>query len=253
MDILILRLDAPILSFGAPAIDRHGVIQPYPALSMITGLLGNALGYDHTDFEQLNRLQERLRYAVREDRSGRQLQDYQTVDLSKPYMRKEVAWTTHGYIEERKGGAASTGTHERYRYYWADGVYTIALTLVPDDETPTPGDLERCIKYPERPLFIGRKTCLPSTPLFVEKQEENDLMEALKKAEYSPRTNRKTSFRSWWQVSQSDYNHTDEITITPAVDQRDWANQIHVSERWITQGELPKNYNTEGSDDAPSN
>ena len=33
MDILLMRLDAPLMSFGAPMVDKHGVIQPWPALS----------------------------------------------------------------------------------------------------------------------------------------------------------------------------------------------------------------------------
>src|SRR5690625_729020 len=47
METLIIRLDAPIMSFGPPIIHRHGKVQAYPAVSMITGLLGNALGYYH--------------------------------------------------------------------------------------------------------------------------------------------------------------------------------------------------------------
>ena len=71
MDVLILRFDAPLMSFGAPIVDNQGEIQPYPALSMMTGLLGNALGFDHSEFDRLERLQERLRYASRQDRRGR--------------------------------------------------------------------------------------------------------------------------------------------------------------------------------------
>ena len=44
VDALLLRLDAPLMSFGAPMVDSNGVIQEFPALSMLTGLLGNALG-----------------------------------------------------------------------------------------------------------------------------------------------------------------------------------------------------------------
>jgi CRISPR system Cascade subunit CasD len=113
MDILLLRLEAPLMSFGAPIVDRHGVIQPYPALSMMTGLLGNALGVDHSEPERLQQLQRRLRYAVRQDRRGQQLRDYQTVDLSKPYLDDARAWTTRHALEQRKGGSASSGTPGR--------------------------------------------------------------------------------------------------------------------------------------------
>ena len=38
--VLLLRLDAPLVSFGGPMVDHRGVVQRMPALSMITGLLG---------------------------------------------------------------------------------------------------------------------------------------------------------------------------------------------------------------------
>lgn len=248
MNILVLRLDAPVMSFGAPMIDRHGMIQPYPALSMMTGMLGNALGYDHADFAKLGRLQERLKYAVREDKRGQRIRDYQTVDLSQSFMRDEAAWTTYGIIEKRKGGSAGTGTHERYRYYWADAVYTIVLTLDPIDESPTIDELQDCIQFPERPLFLGRKTCMPSTPVHLCRITCHSLEEALKKVELSKRADKQNSHRAWWQVD-ADVSQSSKQFVSPAVDRKDWSNQIHVGERWVAQSQI-KVENKEGSDDA---
>ena len=42
---LVLRLASPLIAFGGEAIDNLGVIRDFPALSMLTGLLANALGY----------------------------------------------------------------------------------------------------------------------------------------------------------------------------------------------------------------
>jgi len=167
MDILLLRFDAPLMSFGGPIVDNHGIIQTYPALSMICGLLANALGYDHYEFADLQRLQERLQYACRQDRPGTRLRDYQTVDLGQEFMSDDLAWTTWGSLERRKGGTASSGTQIRYRDYWADAMYTVALTLDPLDESPTIDDLEQALRTPERPLFIGRKPCLPAERLLL--------------------------------------------------------------------------------------
>ncbi|MDZ7717622.1 MAG: type I-E CRISPR-associated protein Cas5/CasD [Balneolaceae bacterium] len=191
MDILILRLDAPLMSFGAPIIDRHGKVQPYPALSMLAGMLGNAFGYDHSDFGKLEALQKRLRYASRQDRAGQQIQDYQTVDLSQEFMLDHNAWTTEGWLDKRKGGSSSKGTHIRLRDYRADSIHTVAVTLQPADEKPTIEDLQQALQYPERPLFIGRKTCLPATLGFVNKMECESLTEALQKAPLSKRADQR--------------------------------------------------------------
>jgi len=237
MEVLILRLDAPLISFGAPIIDRHGKVQPYPALSMIAGMLGNALGYDHSDFEKLESLQNRLRYASRQDRAGQPLRDYQTVDLSQEFMLDQNAWTTQGWLDKRKGGSSSKGTHIRLRDYRADSIHTVALTLQPKDEYPTIEELQQALKFPERPLFIGRKTCLPATPLFVGKIQCESLTEALQKVPLSNRADERDRYPAWWPVEKR-VNQPQADIEEPVTDRRDWKNQIHVGERWIAQGEI---------------
>jgi len=237
MDVLILRLDAPLISFGAPIIDRHGKVQSYPALSMIAGMLGNALGYDHSDHKKLGALQNRLGYASRQDRAGRELRDYQTVDLSQEFMLDHNAWTTQGWLDERKGGSASKGTHIRLRDYRVDSIHTVALTLQPADVTPTIDDLQNALQYPERPLFIGRKTCLPASPLFVERIQCRSLTDALRKTPLSKRADQRKSYRAWWPVNEDEKQPRVDIE-QPVTDRRDWVNQIHVGERWIAQGEI---------------
>lgn len=237
MDVLILRLDAPIISFGAPIIDRHGKVQSYPALSMIAGMLGNALGYDHGDFDKLESLQTRLRYASRQDRAGQEIRDYQTVDLSQEFMLDQNAWTTQGWLDKRKGGSSSKGTHIRLRDYRADSVHTVALTLDPNDEKPMIQDLQQALKFPERPLFIGRKTCLPAGPLFIKQMECNSLTEALQNVPLSNRADQRDKFPAWWPVEE-DKDQPKADMEQPVTDRRDWKNQIHVGERWIAHGEI---------------
>jgi len=239
MDILILRLDAPLISFGAPIVDRHGEIQSYPALSMITGMLGNALGYDHSEFKKLQHLQERLLYASRQDRAGQQIQDYQTVDLSQDFMSDKNGWTTQGWLDKRKGGGASKATHIRLRDYRADAIHTVALTLQPPGEDPTLRDLQQAIQYPERPLFIGRKTCLPAAPLFVKRTEAPSLTQALQQASLPGRADKRSRYPAWWPVDEErDQDQPRSDIEQPVTDRRDWSNQIHTGERWIAHGEI---------------
>jgi CRISPR system Cascade subunit CasD len=242
MDTLILRFDAPLISFGAPIVDSHGVIQPYPALSMMTGLIGNALGIDHRESDRLQRLQERLRYASRRDRKGRQIQDYQTVNLGAPYMDDKRAWTTRGTLEQRKGGSASSGTHIRQRDYWADAVHTVACTLDPTDEEPTLDDVEAALQHPARPLFLGRKPCLPAGDLVVGRRTASSLVDALRHAPLHRRADHPgdpdATYPAWWPTSGHANPDTPDATRRPVTDQRDWTNQIHVGERWIAAGDL---------------
>ena len=164
MKAIVLRLDAPLMSFGSVMVDHHGFIDRFPGTSMLTGLLGNALGWDHQDTSKLASLQDRLRFAARWDVRPIRIVDYQTVDLSQAKLCIK-GWTTRGTPEYRKGGiSAKLGTHIRLRHYWADGLMTVVLTLM-GDESPEVEELLVALKHPKRPLFIGRKTCLPARPV----------------------------------------------------------------------------------------
>jgi len=212
----------------------------------MTGLLGNALGFDHSEFDRLEHLQERLRYASRQDRRGRQIEDYQTVDLSKPYMDDDRAWTTRGELEKRKGGSASGGTHIRYRDYWADAVHTVALTLNPADEAPTLEDVSEALLRPARPLFVGRKTCLPAESLHTSCVKAESLPGALARAPLHDRHDEKERHPAWWPTHPDAPTPQEENPDGPIVedmrqpitDRRDWENQIHTGERWLAEGTI---------------
>ena len=243
MDVLILRLDAPLMSFGAPIIDEYGKVQSYPALSLIVGLLSNALGYDHSDFDELESLQKRLQYASRQDRAGQQIQDFQAVDISQSHLRaygnESRAWTTRGTLENRnnQNKKGDRGPLLRFRDYRADSIHTVALTLDPAEETPTIEELQHALQFPERPLFIGRKACLPAAPLLFKRIECESLTDALRKAPLSNRADQRDRFPAWWPVEE-DKNQLKADMEYPVTDRRDWKNQIHVGERWIAQGEI---------------
>ena len=259
MDILLLRFDAPLMSFGGPIVDNRGVIQPYPALSMVAGLLGNALGLDHADSDALETLQRRIRYAVRQDRRGTRLRDYQTVDFSKPYMDDARAWTTRGELETRKGGSASSGTHIRLRDYWADAVYTIALTLEPPEKAPTLYDVSRALQEPARPLFLGRKACLPAEPILLGHTVASRLIEALADLDAAPlpkSVDTPTKRAVWWPSHPDEERPKPDGPLSedmrqPVTDRRDWVNQIHVGQRWVAQGQITLASDSP-SDDTPS-
>lgn len=159
---LLLRLEAPLMSFGTLAVDANRPVQRWPAVAMLTGLLANALGWRRTDAQALEDLQARLRWAARLDRPGEPLHDFQTAQLDK----KDLGWTTYGTPEGRDGGDDTyKPPHIRQREYRADASVAVALRLDPPATAPTLQDLAEALRRPRRPLFIGRKNCLPSLPL----------------------------------------------------------------------------------------
>jgi CRISPR system Cascade subunit CasD len=232
MDCLMLRFDAPLMSFGAVVVDQNHPIWRYPGKSMLTGLLGNALGWDHRDTDRLQGLEARLRFAARWDAEPVPLQDFQTVDLGQEFM-VGTGWTTRGKDESRRG-ASGTSTHIRKRDYWANGVMTVALTLT-GEESPTLDALETALRYPARPLFLGRKPCMPSGPILIGLRQAESLKAALSAeplAEIGPRQ-RPRVIDALWPLDEGPGQGTEE-----RYDRRDWANNIHRGSRRYAVGLL---------------
>ncbi len=263
-EILLLRLEAPLLAFGGQAIDEKRVIQELPARSTLTGLLANALGWLHTDVEALQSLQQRLDFAVRRDRPGDLLEDYQTVDLGQPFLRQ--GWTTRGRPEGREGGS-SQGTHISRRHYLAGAAFTVALRLDPAEASPTLDDLHRALRHPARPLFLGRKACQPSRPLVGHRDEVDRLrapsvLAALAEtpawASSPPQSTAPdgTSVQVWWPAGPTATGAPPEVNVPGVradrrigqVDDRDWSHQLFGGTRYWHEGTLELTSETTGED-----
>ena len=234
MEALILRLDASLMSFGGVIVDHHNVTDRFPGLSLFAGLFANALGWTHGEGEKIGALQDRLIVASRWDIEPEAMVDYHTVDLGQPKMR-EKGWTTRGEPEHRDGGDARFGTHIRHRHYWANGVLTTALALQ-DKAFPDLATLEVALQQPARPLFFGRKTCLPNAPILVGSASGDDLLAILKavpRLHCPMRPARNTLMAARWPAETGD--NRDE-QLKPIYDQRDWTNQWHSGRRMVSEG-----------------
>lgn len=239
MKALVLRLDAPMISFGSVIVDQHGYTDFFPGKSMFTGMIGNALGWYHSDFDQLQSLQNKLDFAARWDVQPHRLIDYHTVDLGSPKMSRP-GWTTNGVIEHRSGGlAAKYGTHQRYRHYLVDGLMTAVLTVMTGDY-PNLEQIEQALRQPARPLFLGRKTCLPARPILDPINpvlEGSTLVSILEQVPVWNRKGKRTSDvgKTWacWTTPEQGDNLGETRQV---YDLRDWAGQIPAGSRWRTEG-----------------
>ncbi|MBF0528783.1 MAG: type I-E CRISPR-associated protein Cas5/CasD [Deltaproteobacteria bacterium] len=239
MEGLILRFDAPLMSFGGVKVDQHNFTDRFPGLSLFAGLVANALGWTHNASKDIEQLQERLIVASRWDIEPELIIDYHTVDLGQIKMC-EKGWTTRGEPEHREGGlAARMGTHQRYRHYWANGVLTSAITLT-DDRDPDLNALEKALNRPARPLFIGRKTCLPSIPIFLQRSHGRNVISMLASI---PRY--VCQYRSASEVMSARWpagiDQKQPGQIKPIYDLRDWRNQWHSGSRMVVEGIIREN------------
>jgi CRISPR system Cascade subunit CasD len=233
---LVLRLASPLIAFGGETIDNQGVIRDFPALSMLTGLIANALGWDRGEDDLHNRLQQRLRMGtVLEPMTRRgvaaRLVDFQTAELG----AADKGWTTWGEPEVRGGGAGSyAGPHLRYRHYHTELTAWVVLHLQPADEAPTLDDIAAALDRPARPLFIGRKPCLPASRLVTGWQEAEHVLGALQ-AWTRQRPSHASGWRAQWPEGQG------ELPLdrcSDLCDERNWTSGVHGGWRPVREGLL---------------
>ncbi len=166
-----------MVAFGDTMIDSLGRIRETPSLSAVNGLLCNALGVRREEASKLARLQDRIVLACRLDAVGGKFRDFQTAQLN----GKDRGWTTAGRIQDRAGGSNTFDSpHIRERDYDSDVKIVLAIRLRQAEEAPTLDDLARAVQWPARPLFFGRKCCLPSAPIFGGFVEATDALQAFK-------------------------------------------------------------------------
>jgi CRISPR system Cascade subunit CasD len=236
VDILLLRLEAPVMSFGTTSLDDFGATDHFPQRSMLVGIIGNALGLDFADTSMLDGLQERVRYAVRCDHKGHIVEDFQTVDTRQPFMQGATL-TAYGWTSFR---GSQHKTLRRWRQYVADGNYLVAVTLVSPNVSPTLDEVSMSLQQPCRPLFIGRKCCLPSSPLFESRVGATNLVSALRLV-----PSKDARLLARWPLDEEPEGQR-ILTLT---EDRDWANGVHVGERFMKEGwlELTPPAKAEGS------
>lgn len=238
---LILDLEAPLIAFGGVAIDHMGVTRDFPALSMLTGLVANALGWRRTEWEKHQALQDRLVFAARLDwvNPAGLLTDTQNAKLEK----KDHGWTTWGVIEGRDG-ASYGAPHRRKRDYHMDARAVIALRLEPEDGDPGLDRLAEALERPARPLFVGRKACLPSRPVLPVKAEERFVMAAdaytalgrpgVRRDDVVE--DRPSGLRAFWPLGEGPDEGDFVWRIHDLPDLRNWRSGLHGGARKVVEG-----------------
>ncbi len=229
-----MNLEAPLMAFGGETIDNYGVIRWFPSASMLTGMLANALGWRRIERERHQRLQDRLTFAARIDREpagGLRMTDFQTAAIT----NRDKSWTTRGSPEGRAGGIFENSL--RYRDYFADMRVTVALRLEQPGDAPTLESLAAALQQPARPLFIGRKPCLPSADIFGGFTEGRSALDALMRAPIEPSDDAAETVRLMWPDGEG-AEGVDPSRVYMLTDQRNWVSGLHGGGRRVCEGSV---------------
>ena len=230
---LVIRFEAPLVAFGGVAIDQIGPVRDFPAASMLTGLIGNALGWHWSDGAAHQAMQDRMIFGARMERpKSVLLTDSQNVRLAK----SDKGWTTRGAPEGRDG-ASYDAPHRRFRDYHTDLSLRVVLRLQPADTVPTLDAIAAALDRPARPLYLGRKPCLPSCSLLAPGADRwvvgGSAQEALCAIPGPP-----TPLPATWPIGEGPESGQGVDRITDLADLRNWRSGLHAGSRRVVEGRI---------------
>lgn len=132
MTTLLMRLAAPLQSWGTASKFNSRGTEKEPSKSGVIGMVASAMGLSRdSDISMLSV----LRFGVRIDQPGRMIRDFHTVSKN----GKSV-----DYITER--------------FYLADAVFLVGL----EGDGQVLETADAALRRPKYPLFLGRRSCPPS-------------------------------------------------------------------------------------------
>ncbi len=162
MPTLLLRLVGPMQSWGVASRFQERDTAPEPSKSGVLGLLCAAMGIDRANWDDLEPL-TKLRFGVRRDRPGVARYDYHSAGAHKDdrIMKADGKLSSDGIVSKR--------------HYLADAAFLVGF------EGEDRGLLEKAnaaLRNPVWPLYLGRKSFVPSEPVWLENGIRNESLEA---------------------------------------------------------------------------
>jgi len=163
---VFLRLEGPMQSWGDPAMGVMRRTMDAPTKSGVFGLICCAMGKSRQESREHLALLNEFHMGVRIDRAGDRWWDYHTVGAGIGLR------TAEGGI---KSGAQ--GTQITRREYLADASFLVALQ---GGNTTLLQDVIAKLRNPDWPIYLGRKSCPPATPIFAGAGDFPNLESALR-------------------------------------------------------------------------
>lgn len=158
---LLLRLEAPLQSWGYRSRFNDRDTGTEPTKSAVIGLLCCALGRDRS--EPLDDLRA-LRMHVRVDRPGTLLTDFQTAGAG-------VFRGSEAYAAPKSDGSKGKMAILMDKHYLQGAVFLVAL----EGDRALLDTLAAALDDPVWPLSLGRRSCPPASPVRVGVRESSGL------------------------------------------------------------------------------
>lgn len=156
MATLLLRLAAPLQSWGSSSKFNIRTTEREPTKSGVIGMIAASLGIQRNDNPEKLKPLAKLKFGVRVEQEGKLLKDFHMV-------------------HEIKNGKVKD-SHLTERYYLSDAVFVAGFE---SDDKELLEKIANAVQKPVYPMFLGRRSCPPTLPVFLEIRDES-LYDALK-------------------------------------------------------------------------
>lgn len=172
MELLVFQLQGELAAWGEPAVGENRGTQGHPSQSALVGLLCAALGLQRDD-PGIPHMAQGYAFAVGVQHTGRLLRDFHTAQVP-----PRSALKGHPHRSRRDELAVpELGTILSRRDYRQQVAYLVAVQALDGAPHPLPV-LAQALQQPRYVLYLGRKSCPPSTPLKPELVEADNVRSA---------------------------------------------------------------------------
>jgi len=144
MAVLLLRLSGSMQSWGTQSRFSNRDTELEPSKSGVIGLLCAAMGIERNDTVTIEKL-AKLKMGVRVDKEGTMKKDFHTA------------------LNVAKAGRGIKDCEPSDRYYLSDACFLVALS----GETNLLKGIDKALQKPKWQLFLGRKSFVPSQPVWL--------------------------------------------------------------------------------------
>lgn len=165
MDFLVFQLQAPLSSWGEPAVGEFRGTAEHPSQSALVGLIGAALGVDRNDEAAHAALRDGYGFAVGLQSAGSLLRDYHTAQVpSRSALKGRPHATRRDELAVPKPDLSTILSTRDYRQN-AGSLVAVQPRTSHSPPYPLP-TLAAALREPLFTLYLGRKACPPAAPLW---------------------------------------------------------------------------------------
>jgi len=157
---VILRLIGPLQSWGIQSRFGHRDTQLEPTKSGVIGIVAAALGMHREDDECLATLTQ-CQMAVRVDVEGRRMRDYHVTGGGTFKDSPYGVWESDGFHGK---------TVLSNRFYLTNAAFHVGLEY---HDQALVNTVANALRNPVFPLALGRRTCVPTVPIYGDVRDDS--------------------------------------------------------------------------------